>query len=240
MDRLRGRVKTRRGVVVALGTALVVAAGAFAVVYFLLLPTSSPKRFQAASPKAAAPLASGAPLAGRWTVAGGSKAGYRVREKLAFLPAQSDAVGRTSAITGEAALSNARGALAVTSASFTVDVSKLTSDKSMRDERIHTIGLQSDQYPKATFMLSTPAPLPASALNGRVVHVPATGVFNIHGTAKRETVPLEMRLSKSSIQAVGSITFPWSEFAMTAPSIGSFVNVTDKATLEFDLHLRPA
>jgi hypothetical protein len=35
-----------------------------------------------------------------------------------------------------------------------------------------------------------------------------------------------------------SLTFPWSEFNMTAPSVGGFVNVTNKATMEFDLHLQ--
>ena len=47
-----------------------------------------------------------------------------------------------------------------------------------------------------------------------------------------------MRFSTSHIQAVGSITFPWGEFNMTAPSVGGFVSVTAVATMEFDLHLK--
>jgi hypothetical protein len=31
-----------------------------------------------------------------------------------------------------------------------------------------------------------------------------------------------------------------SEFNMTAPSVGGFVTVADRATMEFDLHLRRA
>jgi hypothetical protein len=46
-----------------------------------------------ASPPAVGP-ASAAQLAGTWTVSSGSVAGYRVREQLARLPAQSDAVGQ--------------------------------------------------------------------------------------------------------------------------------------------------
>jgi hypothetical protein len=46
-----------------------------------------------------------------------------------------------------------------------------------------------------------------------------------------------MRLSNSSIKAVGSLTFPWAEFNMTAPSVGGFVNVTNRATMEFELAL---
>jgi hypothetical protein len=73
-----------------------------------------------------------------------------------------------------------------------------------------------------------------------VVHTSVTGVFNIHGTSRRETVPLEMRSSSSEIDAVGSLTFPWSEFNMTAPSVGGFVSVTNHATMEFDLRLKRA
>jgi polyisoprenoid-binding protein YceI len=176
MAHLPRRPKTKRGTLLAIGGVLIVIAAAFALVYFVFFPTSSPRRFAVTS-TAGAPVGSGSQLASRWRIASGSAAGYRVREKLAFLPAQSDAVGRTSAITGEATVSDSKGAVTVTSASFTVDVSQLTSDKSMRDRRIHTIGLESDQYPTATFKLSTPLALPASALSGNVVRVSASGIF---------------------------------------------------------------
>lgn len=219
---------------------MLVAVVAFALLYFVLFPTSSPKPLALSSSTPVAPLASGAQFSGRWAVAKGSVAGYRVREQLGFLPALSDAVGRTSAISGAATFSEASRVVTVTAASFTVEVSKLKSDRSMRDQRIHTLGLQSDRYPRATFSLSTRLKVPASALSGRVVHVSVVGVFNIHGTSKRETVPLALRLSNSGIEAVGSLTFSWSEFNMTAPSIGGFVTVTNRATMEFDLHLQHA
>jgi len=163
-----------------------------------------------------------------------------VREKLAFLPAQSDAVGRTSEVTGAATLTKSKGAIEITSASFDAAVNTLKSDRSMRDEKIHEIGLESSRFPTATFVLSEPVTLPASASSGAVVHLPVTGVFDIHGTSKRETLPVEFALSGSTLQAAGSLTFPWSEFGMTAPSVGGFVSVTGKATMEFDLRLQRA
>ncbi len=222
------------------GSFLVVAVVGFVFIYFVLFPTSSPKPFSLSSSAAAAPVSSGTSFAGRWTVGAGSVAGYRVREKLGFLPAESDAVGRTSAITGAATFAQSGQVVSVRAASFTVDVLKLKSDEAMRDEHIQTIGIQSATYPKATFVLSSALTLPGSALSGEVVHTSITGVFNIHGTYRRETVPLEMRLSGSAIQAVGSLTFPWSEFNMTAPSVGGFVSVTNRATMEFDLRLMRA
>jgi polyisoprenoid-binding protein YceI len=232
--------------IVGAGVVLVVAAGA--LVYFVIFPTSSPKPFSlttsssssASSSSAGSQegVSSAAQVAGRWTVGSGSAAGYRVREKLAFLPAESQAVGRTSSITGGATLTGSGTTVRVTRASFAVDVETLKSDRSMRDEKIREIGLESEKYPTSTFVLSTPITLPASALNGKPVRTSATGALTIHGTTKTVTIPLEMSLSGTEVQAVGSITFPWSEFNMTAPSIGGFVNVTNSATMEFDLDLR--
>jgi hypothetical protein len=126
MLKLPGRPRTKRGTVFAIGGSLVVfAVVALALVYFLLFPTSSPKPFSLTSATAATPVSSGIKLTGRWTVATGSRAGYRVREKLGFLPAQSDAVGRTSAISGEATVIGSGGAVTVRTASFTVAVNTL-------------------------------------------------------------------------------------------------------------------
>ena len=77
----------------------------------LALPTASTASSAPAASAAAG--ASGAPaastgtsaasagdVAGTWNVAANSVAGYRVREQLANLPAESDAVGRTDKVTG--------------------------------------------------------------------------------------------------------------------------------------------
>jgi len=247
--RFPARPHAKRGLVLTIaGGAIVVVVAGFALVYFVIFPTSSPAPFAltttaggaTAATDMSAQTTSTTGVSGRWTIASGSQAGYRVREKLAFLPAQSDAVGRTSSVTGAATLTDSKGAVTIAAASFDVAVNTLKSDRSMRDEKIHEIGLESNRYPTATFVLSTPVVLPASVRTGHVLHTSITGVFDIHGTSKRETVPAELTLSGSTLQAVGSLAFPWSEFGMTAPSVGGFVNVTGTATMEFDLHLRRA
>src|SRR5271167_4229707 len=171
MAQLRGHSRKTMALV-ALGGALAVILLGLALLYFVFFPTSSPKPFSlSATPGGATTTATSATsatasstarsrtagaLSGSWRVASGSQAGYRVREKLAFLPAQSDAVGRTSQITGTAHFSETNGRLTITAGSFSVAVNTLTSDRSMRDEKIHEIGLESDRYPTATFVLSKP------------------------------------------------------------------------------------
>jgi polyisoprenoid-binding protein YceI len=235
-------MKNRRTVIAAVvaGTLALGAAGV-GILYFVVFAGSSPQKLALSSPT---PSASGStaspastPGAGTWTVASGSVAGYRVREQLASLSAPSDAVGRTSAITGTFTLTQSTSGYAVTAASFSVDVTKLTSDQSRRDQRIHSQGLESDRYPTATFRLTTPITLPATAAAGQAITVSATGALTIHGVTKTVTIPIDARLSGSQIELVGSITVPFSDFGMTPPSIGGFVSVQPNATMEFQLKL---
>ena len=235
----------RAWLVTGAAAALLIVGGAAALVYVVAFGGSSPPPLtlspaSTASAGAGSAPVSAAEVAGAWSVAGGSVAGYRVREQLAFLSAPSDAVGRTSSITGSATVTGSGGALTVSAASFSIDVSSLSSDRSMRDQRIHSIGLESDQFPTATFMLTSPVALQASATSGSAVHVSVTGKLTIHGVTRTETIPLDARISGSQIEVVGSITFGWADFGMQAPSIGGFVSVTDSATMEFDLHLAHA
>ncbi len=230
----------RTRVIAGLGALAVLGVLAFGGVYWFLLGGSAPRQLtiQPASTASPAASTSASPGTGTWTVGTGSVAGYRVREQLAVLPAPSDAVGRTSSITGSFTLAQSADGYTVAAATFTVDVSTLTSDRSMRDRRIHQMGLESDRYPTATFKLTSPIVLPAAATTGQTVHVSATGDLTIHGTTKSVTIPIDAQLNGSQIQVVGSLTFPFSEFNMVPPSIGGFVTVQDNATMEFSLLLQ--
>ena len=235
MSNRRAVIGTIVAGVLALGVA------GIGILYFAVFAGSSPQKLALSSPtpstSGSTAAATSSPGPGTWTIASGSLAGYRVREQLASLPAPSDAVGRTSAITGTLTLTQSAGGYSVTAAAFTVDVSKLTSDQTRRDQRIHSQGLESDRYPTATFQLSTPIALPATAAVGQTIKVSATGALTIHGVSKTVTIPIDARLSGSQIELVGSITFPFSDFGMTPPSIGGFVSVQPNATMEFQLNL---
>ena len=87
---------------------VVVLVAAFTITYFTLFNTDSPSKLSLHTKGSTAAIPTG-DLTGTWTVADGSVAGYRVREKLAALPAPSDAVGRTGAITGQVTITG-RGA----------------------------------------------------------------------------------------------------------------------------------
>jgi polyisoprenoid-binding protein YceI len=182
-------------------------------------------------------ITSTAQAVGTWSVDESSVVGYRVREQLASLPARSDAVGRTSSITGSATLAATGSDLSVTAAQFQADLTTLKSDKNMRDQKLHTLGLESDSFPTATFKLTSPVTVPASAISGATFSVTLTGDFTLHGVTRSVSIPAQARVAGSQIEIVGSMTFPMADYSITPPSIGGFVTVTDQATLEFDVFL---
>jgi polyisoprenoid-binding protein YceI len=231
---------TRAWIVTTLAGIVAVGAAGLLFVYFVLFSHSAPAPLALTSPSAAAatPALTVTEIPGVWSVASRSVAGYRVHEQLAFVQAPSDAVGRTSEITGSVTITGSTTALWVSAANFTVNVQSLTSDQQMRDNRLQSMGLESSRFPKATFVLSSPVTLPANAVSGVAIDVSLSGALTIHGTTRTETIPVEARISGSEIDVVGSITFPWSDFNMQTPNVAGFVTVAGTATMEFDLFLK--
>jgi polyisoprenoid-binding protein YceI len=209
----------------------------FAVAYFTLFNTDSPAKLTLQTKGSTAVAPPTGDLAGTWTVADGSVAGYRVREKLAQLPAPSDAVGRTGAITGQITIADRGGAYSASNATFTVDVSQLKSDQEKRDNRIRTNGLETDKFPQASFSAAGPISIPGDAVNGKTVTIPIEGDLNLHGTTKKVSIPLQVRRSGARVELVGNYQFSWADFGMTAPSVQPFVSVTGNPTLEFSLQM---
>ncbi|TAL07928.1 MAG: YceI family protein, partial [Chloroflexota bacterium] len=58
------------------------------------------------------------------------------------------------------------------------------------------------------------------------------GDLTIHGVTKSVTIQGQARLNGDRIEIVAALTFPFSDFGMTPPSIAGFVQVQDDATLE--------
>jgi polyisoprenoid-binding protein YceI len=205
----------------------------------LALSSPAPSSGAASSgpPASGSTLTTPGQAAGTWAINGSSVVGYRVREKLAALPAQSDAVGRTSAITGSVTLADSGSNLSVTTAQFEADLTRLTSDKNMRDNKLRTLGLESDTYPTSTFKLKAPVAVPATRLSGQTFDVTLNGDLTLHGVTRTVSIPAQARMTGGQIEVVGSLTFPMADYSIVPPSIGNFVTVTDQATLEFDVLL---
>ncbi len=208
----------------------------------LTLPSAAPA---SAAPASAAPgdAASSTPSAsfdgdvnGTWTIAAGSQAGYRVREQLASLPAESDAVGRTDQVSGSITVTSDGTTTTVTDGSLTVDTTSITSDESRRDNRMRNEGLRTDEFPTATFTLTKPVDVPATAVSGTASDITLVGDLTLLGVTKSVEIPAQARLVDGQIQVAGSVEFPLSDFGIVAPNVGGFIiSIADQGALEFSV-----
>ena len=212
----------------------------------LELPSTVPSSGGATSAAASGSVASADPtastasgttadgsLAGTWSITSG-EAGYRVRERLANLPAESDAVGRTTAVTGAITLAGSGTSVQLTGGTISVDTTQIASNESRRDNRLRSEGLQTDLFPTASFKLTSPVGIPAAALHGTATDVTLVGDLTLHGVTKSVEIPAQAQLVNGTVSVAGSLAFPFADFDITAPNVGGFIlSIADSGTLEF-------
>lgn len=199
---------------------------------------------QAPAALALSPAASGttsAGFAGSWKVMAGSEAGYRAREQFINQQAPTEAVARTSHVSGGLVVSDAGSSLAVKGIHVRVDLSTLKSQDTyatyqvyQRDFFVRTIYLHSDTMPYADFR-GDALTLPSSAVPGPIT-VNVDGTLTLHGVSKRVTSKLQVQMNGAQLEVVGSMKVDMRDFAIDPPTIG-FTKAEPGVTIEFHLLL---
>ena len=166
-----------------------------------------------------------------YVVGEGSEATFTVEEKLSSLPLPNDAVVRTTALSGEVHFD---GRLSV----IDIQLHELGSDQSRRDRYIREKMFPND--PIATFTLPDARPLPEGFSDGDEVSIEIIGQLEIKGVQAPVTFQIEARDDGDVVHILGRTSFVWSDFGMTAPTVGSFVSVTDEVAVEILISARPS
>ena len=161
----------------------------------------------------------------------GTFVGFRISEELASI-GSTEAVGRTNAVSGSMTISGTT----VTDASFTVDMTQITTNESRRDNRVQS-ALNTQQNPNATFTLTEPIELGADAASGAEVTATAKGDLTINGVTKAVEFPLQAKLVDGTVVVVGSLDVTFSDFGVEVPSAPVVLSVDDHGTLELQLLL---
>jgi polyisoprenoid-binding protein YceI len=244
----RDSARSRRGplgLVIVAALVAAVAVGAYGVWYLFLQgpgpaavadATLPPVPSTAAS--SSSPVASG-DVSGTWKVDtsigsfsdfSGSFVGYRVQEQLATLGANT-AVGRTPNVSGTMTIDGTR----VTAATITADLTTLQSDDQRRDGQLGRQGIQTNQFPNATFTLTSPIDLGSVPKDGQEITVTAKGQLELHGVKKDVEVALKARLSGSVIQVSGSLPIVWTDYGIQKPQSFIVLTIADQGTMELQL-----
>jgi polyisoprenoid-binding protein YceI len=189
------------------------------------------------APDASAPPSSDAPIsapgqtatdvAGTWLVASAdSTVGYRAKEVLGGL--ETEGAGRTDQVTGTMTVEGTT----VTAAEFSADMASVTSDSSRRDGQFRDRIMSVDEFPTATFTLTSPIDFGTVPADGTEVVVDATGELTLRGVTNTVTFPITAKIDNGRIGVLGSIPVTWTDYDIPAPSNG-FAQVEDQGLMEF-------
>ena len=231
-DRMRRRLVAGGVAVVA----VLVIGGALAAL--LLRSHQAPAPLALSSP---ASSAASSTLTGNWNVGAGSEAGYRVREQFINQPGPTEAVARTTKISGGLRVQASGSTLQASGLHFTADLAALQSQDKyanyqvfQRDFFIRTIYLQTDQFPKADFTAS-PVTIPTGIESGPV-SITISGRLTVHGVTKSVTTTLQAQRTAIGIEVAGSINTDMRDFGVDVPSI-SFTQAEPGVVIEYHLVL---
>lgn len=170
-------------------------------------------------------------LDGTWTlVAADSFVGYRVKEQLVSVGA-TEAVGRTSAVTGSLDFDGS----AITAVEVVADLTRLKSDDDRRDGRLRTQGIQWGTFPEASFVLAEPIAIDGVPAEGDTISATAVGDLTLHGVTNRVEFPLQGTLSNGLVVVVGSLLVQFADYDMETPSALSVVSVEEQGVIELQM-----
>jgi polyisoprenoid-binding protein YceI len=217
-----------------IATLLVTVVGPYVYIHFIEGKAPAPLSLATTIPTTAESVSAPASgTDGTWTIASGSQVGYRVKEVL--FGQDNEAVGRTSSITGTATLNGTT----LRAATFTVDMTTVSSDQERRDRQFNGRIMDTASYPTATFTLSKAVTLGSLPAAGVQRSVQVTGNLTMHGTTRSVTFTLTGRRVGNTVQASGSIPITFAEWNIGNPSFGP-VSTEDHGTLEFLLNMKHA
>lgn len=170
---------------------------------------------------------------GTWSVTSGSAVGYRVQEVL--FGQSNTAAGRTRSVTGSITIDGKT----VSAATFTVDMTTVTSDEQRRDNQFNGRIMDTASYPSSTFKLSSPIVLSSIPAIGVQGSTQATGVLTMHGTSKTVTFTITGQHTANGLQITGQIPITFADWNIPNPSFGP-VTTEDHGILEFLLVFKRA
>jgi polyisoprenoid-binding protein YceI len=218
------------GVIVALGVA---------GWYFFLKTDPEPRAAIKETPVVTDATQTAAGPDGTWSVKPGGTdnfVGYRVTEKLFANISESEATGRTDNVTAGMKIDGTT----ISDVTVTADLRDLTSDNDFRDGRIKSEGLESNQFPEAKFVLTSPITLGAVPAAGETVKTEATGDFTLHGVTKSVTISLQGRWDGKQVQVVGDLPLVFGDYGITAPTAPAVASVDDHGEMELQLFFSKA
>ncbi len=160
----------------------------------------------------------------------GSLVTVRVREQLVSLPAASDAVLTTSAISGQIGLT--RDGRLTTESALLVDLTTLASDEPRRDTYVKQETLDTRRFPTAELgvvgSVGLPQPLPQSG----EWRFSLVSTMTLHDVTREITWEVTGQRVGREIRATARTTLRFADFALRRPVVAAVLSVQDEIRME--------
>lgn len=154
-------------------------------------------------------------------------AGYRIGKTIGGQ--EQTVTGRTGDVTGSVTIAEAM----LTSATFEVNTTTITTNSSIRDSRMKNEGLETSKFPTASLKVTAPTALGAIA-KGQTVAIDVPGELNLHGTTKAVTIAVNARWNGETLDLTATTPIVLSDYGMTPPAVPG-ATVADRGEIEAQL-----
>jgi polyisoprenoid-binding protein YceI len=201
--------------------------------------STTPTAAAASASPAASPAAQSAPPisanATRFAIApNDSKATYHVNETLVGR-GFNVAVGSTGTIAGDVYLDRTKPS-ASSIGTITVDISKLASDSSQRDNQIRRNFLESTKYPTATFVPKRLEGLPDTPYtDGQTLTFKIVGDLTVRTVTKEVTFDATGKLTGDTFSGTATTQFNMTDFGFQPPDIAGVVKAENGVILDLTI-----
>jgi polyisoprenoid-binding protein YceI len=197
------------------------------------LPTSAPPATSASTPtQIANQSATAAADAIRLVLdPSASQASYHAREQLVGKTLPSAAVGTSKNVSGALVL-GPDGSVMADQSKISVDLTKLQSDESRRDNFIKSDTLQTSRYPMATFVPSSTQGLAMPLPTLGQVTFQLLGDLTVHGVTKPVTWQVTATFADTTVSGSATADVKITDFGMTPPKAGPVLSIEDNLTLD--------
>ena len=179
----------------------------------------------------------------------GTKARYRVNERLVGVDFGSEAVGTTEAVTGTIVM-KVDGSIDAGKSKITVDLRTFKSDQMFRDMYLRGAVLNTEEFPMLEFVPTRaeglPHPLPVGTpyeVNPSVI-IPSAAGFNLignmtfHGVTKEVTWSVVSTLTADAVAGRATTELTWDTFGLTKPAIPILASAEDTIRLEIEFRTK--
>ena len=174
----------------------------------------------------------------------GTRARYKVAERLVGVDFGNDTTGTTEAVTGVIVI-DADGSIDASQSNLTVDLRTLTSDQQFRDMYLQSNVLETETYPLLEFVprraVGMPFPLPMGTKipNSDLVAPQAAGFsligdMTLHGVTQEVTWTVVSTISAESVSGQASTSVTFSTFGLSKPAVRLLASADDNIRLEVE------